>query len=583
MQLVKNNPYRILGLLAGTPTAKHVRHVNRLKESIEAEVDPDEDYSFPTFGSFERSIESINSASSKIHLENGKIAAALFWFYNGNEIEDDAAFDLIKDGSIKESVSIWAKLINDTNINQVNASAFFNVSTLLLNSGIKDDKINESVLFKGVRLKLRFLESECYDEVLNIMNIENSKFSKKELQLVFLNQIFQEITKAQNYNSVTFISTINDIEFSAKDEFLNSFTEAPIKKIEEEISSSKSKRQLNKRDAEIYGKELFDKTEQSIQELQNILEKNDLRYQNIADKLANEILQCGIDFFQEFKDEDFDPSNDSLHLFNIASSIAVGNLVSQRCAEQTEELQEWIDEKPERERQKLIASDLEFITNKLQQLSHKDDSVINVQDLLDSCKPKLKNIKLHLGAQDEFYINVSTAIVRNAQNMLVQTINDLIEKANQFYGIFSNESKKIIEKAIDLTYKMGTFDMDRELKLNYSKNLDGIKKLARQLSISTLSPRENIQQQITRAERKLTDIQNTLYYRSELEAANNEMARIKEWQFLRSKSDRESQIKSQENKIRQLRVKSEQEKANQVSTQQKTITDLKTKLKNAEY
>jgi len=583
MDLVKNNPYRILGLLAGTPTAKHVRHVNRLKESIEAEVEPDEDYSFPSFGSMIRSLDSINSASSKIHLENGKIAAVLFWFYNGNEVEDDAAFDLIKDGSVQEAVTIWAKITNDTKINQVNASAFFNLSTILLNYGLKNEEINESVYFKGLRMKLRYLESDYVDQLSTTMNIETSRYSKKELQLIFLNSLYKETAKAKNFNSLSFISTINEIEFSAKDEFLNSFTEAPIKKIEEEISSSKSKRQLNKRDAEIYGKELFDKTEQSIQELQNILEKNDLRYQNIADKLANEILQCGIDFFQEFKDEYFDPSNDSLHLFNIASSIAVGNLVSKRCAEQTEELQEWIDEKPERERRKLIASDLEFITNKLQQLSHKDDSVINVQDLLDSCKPKLKNIKLHLGVQDEFYINVSTAIVRNAQNMLVQTINDLIEKANQLYGIFSNESKKIIEKAIDLTYKMGTFDMDKELKLNYSKNLDGIKKLARQLSISTLSPRENIQQQITRAERKLTDIQNSVFYRSELEAANNELARIKEWQFLRSKSDRESQIKSQENKIRQLRIKSEQEKANQVSTQQKTITDLKTKLKNAEY
>jgi hypothetical protein len=575
MQLVLNNPYRILGLLVGTQAAKHVRHVNRLKESIEAEVDPDEDFSFPSFGYFDRSLDSINSASSKIHLESGKISAALFWFYNGNDIEDDAAFDLLKDGAIKDCVNVWAKLTNDSEIEPTNASAFFNVSTLLLNSGVREQKINESILFRGIKMKLRFLESNCYTELLNVINIDCNKYSKIELQLIFLNQIFEEITKTSNYNSITFISAINVINFSAKEDFLNSFTEQPIKKIEEEISISKSKRQLNKRDAEIYGKELFDKTEKSIQELQNILENNDLKYQNIADKLANEILQCGIDFFQEFKDEDFDPSNDSLQLFKIASSIAVGNLVSQRCTQQTEELQEWIDEKPERERQKLIASDLEFITNKLQQLSHKDDSVINVQDLLDSCKPKLKNIKSHLGAQDEFYINVSTAIVRSAQNMLVQTVNDLIEKSNEFYGIFTSESKKIIEKAIDLTYKMGTFDMDKDLKLNYSKNLDGIKKLARQLSISTLSPRENIQQQITRAERKLTDIQNTVYYRSELEAANNEMSRIKEWQFLRSKSDRESQIKSQENKIRQLRVKSEQEKANQVSTQQKTITDLK--------
>jgi hypothetical protein len=143
--------------------------------------------------------------------------------------------------------------------------------------------------------------------------------------------------------------------------------------------------------------------------------------------------------------------------------------------------------------------------------------------------------------------------------------------------------KMIIEKALDLTYKMGTFDMNADLKANYKKNLEGIKNLARQLRISTLSPKEKIQQEKAAAERKLSDLQYVVYFRNELEAANREMATIKEWKFLRSQSDREYQIRNQENKIRQLKNKSEQEKANQIKLQKKRISDLQIKLEQTEY
>jgi hypothetical protein len=586
MQQIKENPYRIIGILVGATAPQQVRQINRLKQSIDAEVEPDEDFSFPVISKLNRTIENVNAASAKIHLESGKINAALFWFYKGNEIDDDAAFDILKgeNGNLEEAQSIWVSATKGKEITKRNASCLHNLSTLLLSNAFKGNKIFVKILEEGITLKLKFLESSFSTDLVKISSDENNRTTKIDLQLIFLKELYTELEKNEDFNTERFLTTLNNLEFSAKSEFLKGFVQKPIRQIEAEISISKNKRQANKRDAEIYGKELYENTEGSIEQLKKILDESDLRYENIADKLANEILQCGIDFFQEFKDDDFDPSNESMNLFVLASSIAVGNIVSQRCEENTENLQEWIDEKPDRDRQKLIEDELTFIGSKLERFQSLSDTISNAKDLVDTCKPKLIKIKDALGSSDDFYLNISSAVVQNAQNMLVQAVNEIIEFSNTWsLGISSLSDKALIQTALDITLKMGSFDMNATLKTHYKKNLDGIKNLAGQLGISTLSPKEKIQQEKAQAERKLREIQNQVFFQTEINTANSEMGRIKEWQFLRSQADRESQIKNQENKIRQLKTKSEQEKANQIKLQQKRISDLQVKLQQTEY
>jgi len=584
MQQIKNNPYRVIGLLVGATAPQQVRQINRLIQSIEAEVEPDEDFSFPVFGTLDRTLESINTAKAKIHLDSGKIKAALFWFYKGNEIEDEAAFDLLKENEIREPALIWANLIKGKELSRRNASAHFNLSTLFLYSGFKNNVINEITLIKGITLKLKFLESEFSADLVKITTDENNRTNKVELQLIFLEELLSEIEKNEDFSTDRFLTILNKLNFSAKEEFLKDFVQKPIRQIEDEISKTKTKRQADKTDAEIFGKELYDNTEASIEQLKNVLDTSDIRYQTIADKLANEILQCGIDFFQEFKDDGYDPSDDAMNLFELASSIAVGNIVSQRCEENSENLQEWIDEKPDRDRQKLIADQLTFIGSKLERFQSLSDTISNAKDLVDTCKPKLIEIKKALGSNDEFYLNISSAVVQNAQNMLVQAVNEIIEASNRrSFGVSLSSDKASIQPALDITFKMGSFDMNATLKTHYKKNLEGIKNLAGQLGISTLSPKEKIQQEKAQAERKLRDIQNQVFLQSEINTANNEMSKIKEWQFLRSQADRDSQIRNQENKIRQIKTRSEQEKASQIKLQQKRISDLQVKLQQTEY
>jgi hypothetical protein len=586
MQQIKNNPYRVIGLLVGATAPQQVRQINRLRQSIEAEVEPDEDFSFPVISKLNRTTEIVNAAAAKIHLESGKINAALFWFYKGNEIDDDAAFDILKgeNGDKEEAQKIWTSAIKGKDITKRNASCLHNLSTLLLSNAFKGNKLFVKILEDAITLKLKFLDSEFSTDLIRISTDENNRTNKVELQLIFLKELHSEIEKNEEFSTDRFLTILNKLNFSAKEEFLKGFVQKPIRQIEDEILKTKTKRQADKRDAEIFGKELYENTEASIEQLKNVLDNSDIRYQNIADKLANEILQCGIDFFQEFKEEDFDPSDESMNLFELASSIAVGNIVSQRCEENTENLQEWINEKPDRDRQKIIADELTFIGSKLERFQSLSDTISNAKDLIDSCKPKLIEIKEALGSKDEFYLNISSVVVQNAQNMLVQAVNEIIEASNKrSYSVSLSSDKASIQSALDITFKMGSFDMNSTLKTHYKNNLDSIKNLAGQLGISTLSPKERILQEKAQAERKLRDFQNQVFLLSEINTANSEMAKIKEWQFLRSQADRDSQIRNQENKIHQIKTRSEQEKASQIKLQQKRISDLQVKLQQTEY
>jgi len=586
MQQIKNNPYRVIGLLVGATAPQQVRQINRLRQSIEAEVEPDEDFSFPVISKLNRTTEIVNAAAAKIHLESGKINAALFWFYKGNEIDDDAAFDILKgeNGDKEEAQKIWTSAIKGKDITKRNASCLHNLSTLLLSNAFKGNKLFVKILEDAITLKLKFLESEFSNDLIRISTDENNRTNKVELQLIFLKELHSEIEKNEEFSTDRFLTILNKLNFSAKEEFLKGFVQKPIRLIEDEILKTKTKRQADKRDAENFGKELYENTEASIEQLKNVLDNSDIRYQNIADKLANEILQCGIDFFQEFKEEDFDPSDESMNLFELASSIAVGNIVSQRCEENTENLQEWINEKPDRDRQKIIADELTFIGSKLERFQSLSDTISNAKDLIDSCKPKLIEIKEALGSKDEFYLNISSAVVQNAQNMLVQAVNEIIEASNRrSYNVSLSSDKTSIQSALDLTFKMGSFDMNPTLKTHYKNNLDSIKNLAGQLGISTLSPKEKLLQEKAQAERKLRDFQNQVFLLSEINTANSEMATIKEWQFLRSQADKDTQIRNQENKIRQIKTRSEQEKASQIKLQTKRISDLQVKLQQTEY
>lgn len=505
MKIIKNNPYRTIGLLVGAKAAEQNRQINRLKMYLEAEQEPQDDFSFPVLGKLHRSVESVAEAASKLNLDNDRMNAALFWFYKGNEITDEPAFDALKAGDLRSAMEIWSKLTSSGDVTPRNSSAVHNLSTLLLCSSFNGSYVNMDLFEPGLGLKLKFLESEFVNDLKVIATDETYKPDKKDIQLAFLNAIHWELEKTGGVSPIKIIEILNKHFFSAKEDFLRSVIQRPIENIEKKIEAAKIKRKTNKATAAYAGRVLYDEVCNDLIQLKDVLGVSNLKYSSIADKLSEEILQCGIDYFLHFRDTDTDPGQISMDLFNKAKVFAIGNIAKQRCQENSENLQTWINDKPERDKHKKIGEDLQFITSKLERFQRFSDTVANAKDLVDSCKSHLLNIKNTLGPKDDFYLKISSAIVQNAQGMLVTAVNEAQEgfkffstldpKVRQIFGNSSSGSSiygekmvtlpglsTIVNGAYDVTTSMQSMDMEENLRHQFQKNREALSNIRNQIN-----------------------------------------------------------------------------------------------------
>lgn len=353
MNAVLNNPYRTLGLLVGATAREQTKQISKLTKYLEAEQDPQDDYFFSSLGHFNRTIEHVNDAASKLNLDSDKMSAALFWFYNGNSITDEPAFDALKEGDLEQVVGIWTKLMTSGEVSKRNASAYHNLGTLFLSGILQGTNTNEAILEQGISLKLKFLESDFVKYYKALATDETFKTTQKELQLSFLNQLQSEIETSNCVSSHGFLDIINKQEFSAKDDFLKGFIQKPIGRIEREIESARNRRKSNKIEAAVAGRSLFSETASDIYQLKILLGVSDIKYTTIADKVANEILQCSIDYFNESQEKESSENylETALQLAKQAQTLASGKMTKDRVKDSLETLSDMKD----RELNKAIA------------------------------------------------------------------------------------------------------------------------------------------------------------------------------------------------------------------------------------
>ena len=332
MHIIQNNPYRTIGLLVGATATEQRRQTTRLQRFLEAELEPEEDFSFPVMGKLQRTAESVNKAASKLDLNSDKMNFALFWFYKGNSISDEPAFDAMKLGNTDEVLNIWTNLVSNGEVSERNASAYNNLATLYLSGILNDRNTKKEQIAQGVHLKMRFLGSEFVKHLKSIATDETFKTSKRELQLQFLNQVQAEIEKSNAITLYEFLDIISEQNFIAKDDFLKNIAQKPIEDIEKNIEESKAKRKHNKDGAIEIGKALLRKTSDNLKLVKIILGPSNLSYSSIADKVANEVLQCSVEYFNYHQklQSDSDYFKPTLELAKSTELIAAGKLTKDR-------------------------------------------------------------------------------------------------------------------------------------------------------------------------------------------------------------------------------------------------------------
>jgi hypothetical protein len=495
MKLVLNNPYRIFGILVGASAIQQNRHISRIPRYLDSGDDIPEEFSafsFKKLGEVKLSEDILSDSALKLNLDNDKMIASLFWFYNGNTITDEPALEALKDQEIDQVLNIWTKLISSSEVSKRNASAFSNLGTLYLSGVLDKTSSFESNLEKGISLKLQFLESEFAKDLKTRATDSTFKITNKELQILFLNQLVTEIEKDKRLTINKFIDVIYKFSFEAKDDFFKSYFENYIVKIDRKVEETKNNRSKNNKDILSLGAQLYDLTVKDLIQLKNVLGVTSLKYSSIADKVANEILNCGIAYFSKNKDSITDSGKSTLNLFRKAKIFATGNIVKQRCKEQIETVQNWIEEKPEREKQNKIKIDLEALLGIIEEFEDFSNTIQNATNLINRAKPKLNNIKSILGASDDLYLKLSTRIVGDAQSFIIAEVNAAqdnlqIKIMNDRLGTL-RMLERVFSQAWTVTNQIATLDMEYDFKVNrFNKNREALKKLCEQIGVSTSS------------------------------------------------------------------------------------------------
>jgi len=110
MNLIHNNPYRILGLPITATEREIAKQINTLATYAEMgkTIVLESDYSF--LDSIERTPQAIEEAKKQIEQQENKLLYSLFWFWKNNSA-DELALEVLKDGNINKAISIWEKSV----------------------------------------------------------------------------------------------------------------------------------------------------------------------------------------------------------------------------------------------------------------------------------------------------------------------------------------------------------------------------------------------------------------------------------------------------------------------------------------
>ena len=469
MKLIQDNPYRIAGILANSSERELQKQKSKITRyaSIGKQVDSEFDFSF--LGKVDRSENSINKAFSGIEQNQDKVGHSLFWFLKANSF-DETAIKYLINGDKDKAIEIWEKVTEGKEVTSKNFSCFNNIGTLKLLGNSKEE------LKEGIEAKIKLIESSSFSDFVHAVadqtyTIDNLKQAEK-----FVDDILKQFNG--KYSSAETLELFSNCNGTTQKYLLQKLTEGPFHKIENQIESTKNRRKSNKSGAYELGLKLFVNCKDDLACLKSLLGTKDLKYKMIADNLAKEVMQCGIDYFQEWK-ESKNPSEEGLKLLKYAQSIAVGTQTRDRIKENIDGIEEWAKTAP-------VKKEFEFIVKKLIAFRNASDSIDNAKDLVVSCKPKLQAMKSLLGSSNEEYLNLSTAIANNALGMLVSVIND--EQNNPLIRIGHFDTlKTALRGALAVFKEIESLDMKAEQRSHFNTNYSTLKSIASQLGVSAYS------------------------------------------------------------------------------------------------
>ena len=459
MNVLNNNPYRLLGVYTNSPTKERLANHNRIKAFLKVGKSVSFSLDLPQYlQPINRTDALVADADAKLALPKDQMFYALFWFIKTTPL-DDIAFNHLIAGERSKAEDIWQK-------KETLSSLQNRIVCALMCDDYKQALSCAETLYGNM---------QYVGQLVSTVIGTSGGVDVTNLPFAFLDALCEETDVKKILPNIT---------SSIWKKYIGEKAVKPlIDKIQEAIDVAKKSRGKGSLARLNAGKILVKDIKNTLSQLKNFLSISDLQYQMIADKLGLEILQCGIDYYNE--SDDADAAHKAMKLQEYALKIVVGQMAKDRCKENVDILQEIIDNLPPSD---VFAED-KAIHEELRKYCLLPNKICHAVTLLNNTKPHLQTIKRKLGATDDYYLKISTLIVRSA-------LSNVIAEVNEAQSIFNGDSeddlaiffrlKTALREAWKATMIMDGFDMEADYKAKrYNENRSTLKRLCEQLGVST--------------------------------------------------------------------------------------------------
>ena len=442
MNILRNNPYRLLGVYSNSPTKERLANHNRMKAFLKVGKPVSFPLDLPQYlSAIQRTEASVMDAEAQLTLPKDQLLYAQFWFVKATHL-DEVAFNHLFAGEIDKAEEIWQK--KDT------ASSLQNrIVCALMREDYRRVITCAETLYGTPLYSNQFVSA--------ILGTDGNA-DVASLAFRFLDVLCDEAGANKLLPFITDDTWKSHVEEKAVKPLVDSIQDAIA--ITKKSKGKEAEARLNA------GEALRENTRSAFQQLKGFLSATDLQYQMIADKLGLEILQCGIDYYNA--SDKPEAAHKAMSLQKYAQSIVVGQMAKDRCKENVDILQKIIDDLPPFE----VYAEDKAIQKILASFVVQPDLMSYSIKLIKECAPYVVAIKEKLGKRHPYYLNISTRIVDNAIANVISEVNEA-----QLSGDFETLKKALIEAWRTQLY-MDKFDLEPEYRNGrYRENRDVLYKI----------------------------------------------------------------------------------------------------------
>ena len=445
MNIIENNPYRILGVFVNSPTKERVANQTKLKTFLKVGKAAVFLLDLPqVLPSIVRSQEMVAEAEAKLALPADQLKNALFWFVKNTPL-DEIAFKHLYAGDMEGAMDIWSKKAD-----------LYSLQNRLVCALIKK---NYGDAIRDAELLYSHFSNAFVEAVVGT----NSLIDANELAFQFLDVLCNEIPTDK------VLPLIKNETWRLH--VSSTVTKPTIGALLCAVDKAHAVRGKGAQKRYEAGKKLMQEAKPLLIKLGQLLAPENLQYQMVADKVGLEVLQCGIDYFND--SEDADAARNAMILQEFALQTVVGKMAKGRCKENVDTLKKIGPEH-------IVLKELTGLSQLVKKLdvTNKGIGTYNsikeafsiVKQFIEESNSHLISIKEKLGRENKLYISTSSVIATSAVNAIVTILNreQLIVRNDKY------KLRTLILSAAKLMYMVGNFDMDNRTNEYYSRNKDAL-------------------------------------------------------------------------------------------------------------